>query len=155
MIRWLLAALIAAWIPNLALAQQSLVGTYKLVSFQSHFDDGATADLLGSRPNGYAVITPTRFIVVLASENRKPGLGTEDKVALYNSFISYSGPYRVEGQKLLTTVDVSWNQAWTGTTQGRTWKVDGNHLTLTTDKAPFYRDPTKMSYGTLVWEKIE
>ncbi len=134
---------------------QNLVGTYKLVSFTSNYDDGTTVDAFGKLPNGYTIITPKRFMSVLVSDTRKAGTTTDDKVALYNSQVSYSGPYTVEGTKLITAVDISWNQAWTGTKQGRTFTVEGNRLTLVTDMAPSALAPGKSVSARLVWEKIE
>lgn len=136
-------------------AAQSLVGTYKLVSFTSKFDDGSSYDFLGANPVGYAVITPKLFTSILVSTDRKPGNTADAKLALFNSIIAYSGPYTVEGSKLITDVEVSWNQAWTGTKQGRTWRVEGDKLILMTDWAPSVKDPSKKASGHLVWQKIE
>lgn len=134
---------------------QGLVGTYKLISFTSKFDDGTSYEFLGSRPVGYIVITPKIFTSVIASTERKPGNTEDAKLALYNSLIAYAGPYTMEGSKLITNVEVSWNQAWTGTKQGRTWAVEGDKLILTTDWAPSVKDPSKKASGHLVWQKIE
>ena len=150
----ILALLIAFAFPITASAQQVL-GTYKLVSFKSTFEDGTSYNLLGTNPNGYAIITPKRFMAVLASSERQPGNTADEKAALFNSLIAYSGPYTIEGSKLVTAVDVSWNQTWTGTKQGRTWTVEGNQLILVTDKAPSVRDPSKLAVARLVWEKVE
>ena len=134
---------------------QSLVGTYKLVSFTSNYSDGTTVDAFGKLPNGYTIITPKRFMSLLVSDTRKAGTTADDKVALYNSQLSYSGPYTIEGTKLVTAVDISWNQAWTSTKQGRTFTVEGNRLTLVTDMAPSALAPGKSVSARLVWEKIE
>ena len=136
-------------------AAQGLVGTYKLLSFTSRFDDGTSYEFLGSKPVGYTVITPKIFTSILVSTDRKPGNNEDAKLALYNSLIAYSGPYTVEGSKLITNVEVSWNQAWTGTRQGRTWTIEGDKLILTTDWAPSVKDPSKKARGHLVWQKIE
>jgi len=45
---------------------------------------------------------------------------------------AYSGRYTVEGDKVVHRVDVSWNEAWTGTDQVRFVKVEGDRLTITT-----------------------
>lgn len=134
---------------------QNLVGTYKLVSFTSNYSDGTTVDAFGKLPVGYTIITPKLFMSVLVSDSRKAGTSTDDKLALYNSQVAYSGPYTIEGTKLITAVDVSWNQAWTGTKQGRTFTVEGNRLTLVTDMAPSVFVPGKSASARLVWEKIE
>ena len=52
---------------------QSLVGTYKLLSFTSKFEDGISYEFLGQQPVGYTVITPKLFTSVIASADRKPG----------------------------------------------------------------------------------
>lgn len=134
---------------------QSLVGTYKLISFTSKFEDGTSYEFLGPQPVGYTVITPKLFTSVLASADRKPGNTADAKLALFNSLISYSGPYTIEGTKLITNVEVSWNQTWTGTKQGRTWTVEGDKLILVTDWAPSVKDPSRKASGYLVWQKIE
>lgn len=134
---------------------QGLVGTYKLISFTSKFDDGTSYDFLGSQPVGYTVITPKMFTSILVSNGRTPGTAPDARLALYNTLIAYSGPYTIEGSKLITNVEVSWNQAWTGTKQGRTWTVEGDKLTLVTDWAPSVKDPSRKASGHLVWQKIE
>ena len=136
-------------------AAQGLVGTYKLISFTSKFEDGTSYEFLGALPVGYTVITPKVFTSILVSADRKPGNTADAKLALFNSIIAYSGPYTIEGSKLTTHVEVSWNQAWTGTKQGRTWSIDGDKLTLITDWAPSVKDPSKKASGHLVWQKIE
>lgn len=136
-------------------AAQSLVGTYKLISFTSKFDDGTSYEFLGDLPVGYSVITPKLFTSILVSADRKAGNTADAKLALFNSIIAYSGPYTIEGSKLITSVEVSWNQAWTGTKQGRNWSVEGDKLILITDWAPSVKDPSKKASGHLVWQKIE
>ena len=81
---------------------QGLVGTYKLISFTSKFDDGTSYEFLGPQPVGYAVITPKVFTSILVSTDRKPGNTADAKLALFNSLIAYSGPYTIEGSKLIT-----------------------------------------------------
>ena len=49
-------------------------------------------------------------------------------------------------------VDISWNEAWTGTDQIRLFEVNGNDLTVTTRLADPASD-TEALY-TLVWEKV-
>jgi hypothetical protein len=51
-------------------------------------------------------------------------------------------------------VDISWNEAWTGTDQVRFYKLDGNILTITTapNKSPI---DGREGRGVLVWEKVK
>jgi hypothetical protein len=39
--------------------------------------------------------------------------------------VSYAGTYKVFGDKVSHTIDVSWNASWTGTTQVRIITFDG------------------------------
>ncbi|MEZ5417499.1 MAG: lipocalin-like domain-containing protein [Vicinamibacterales bacterium] len=136
-------------------AAQSVVGTYKLTSFTTTFTDGAVAESFGAQPSGYVIITPTRFMTIFVGESRSAGTADSAKVALYNSLISYTGLYHVEGTKLVTEVDVSWNQAWTGTAVRRTFTIEGRRLTLVTDPAPAALDPSRTASSRLVWERVE
>lgn len=152
--RIIFALLLSFTLSTIACAQQ-IVGTYKLISFSSDYGDGSSVEPFGKHPSGYIIITPTRLMTVLASDTRKAGTTADDKVALFNSVISYSGPYKIEGSRLVTEVDVSWNQAWTGSKQGRTFTLEGNRLTLVSDKAPSAFDPAKTVSARLVWERVE
>ncbi len=152
--RFLLAFLLSFALSTVASAQQ-IVGTYKLISFTSDYSDGTTVEAFGKLPNGYTIITPKRFMSLLVSDTRKAGTTADDKTALYNSLIAYSGPYKLEGSKLVTEVDISWNQGWTGTKQGRTFTIEGNRLTLVTDRAPSALEPGKTVSARLVWERVE
>jgi len=141
-------------VPLLCLAQQPIVGAYRIVSYVIEID-GQPREIFGKSPRGYAMITPTRIMFVITAENRKFGTSVEEKAALWDSMISYTGPYRVEGDKLITSVDASWNEDWNGTQQSRNWQAQGNRLTLTSIPAPYARDPSKIIVARLVWEKVE
>ena len=153
--RALLAMLTAMLLSPMSVLAQSVVGTYKLVSFAVTIGGETNADFLGKMPNGYIIIMPTRMMTVITKEGRKQAKSMEEKAALVDSIIAYTGPYRIDGGKFITSVDASWSEAWTGTQQARTLSVAGNRLTLVTDPAPFTPDPTKTVTATLVREKIE
>jgi hypothetical protein len=117
--------------------------------------DGTLREPLGKVPRGYSVITPTHIIAVITGEGRKSGSSIQAKAALYNTLTAYSGEYRIEGNRLVTSVDASWDEVWNGTQQRRNFTVEGKHLTLTTDSAPFGPDPTKMFAVCITWEIVE
>ena len=77
-------------------AAQGLVGTYKLISFTSKFDDGTSYEFLGPQPVGYTVITPKLFTSILVSADRKPGATADAKLALFNSLIVIPGLTRLK-----------------------------------------------------------
>jgi len=134
--------------------QQSLVGTYKLVSLVVKAD-GKPYEQMGKSPQGYLVLTPTRLIAFVTAENRKFGTSDKEKAALIDTMSGYAGPYRIEGDKLIYTAEVIWTESGRGTTRTETWQLSGNRLTLTAGPMPFSRDPSKTMVRTQVWEKIE
>ena len=77
--------------------------------------------------------------VILTSDNRpKPSAANpsdEEWVKLHQTMSAYAGTYTLENGKVIHRLDISWNQAWTGTDQVRFYKLEGNILTITT--APF------------------
>ena len=136
------------------LGQQSVVGTYKLVSLVAEVD-GKVGDVMGKAPHGYLMLRPTHFMYFITSEERKPGTSVDAKVGLLDSLIAYAGTYRVEGDKLIQTIEVSWSEAEKGKTRMETLELSGNRLTLKAGPMPFPRDPSKTLTRRQVWEKIE
>jgi hypothetical protein len=136
-----------------SLGQQSLVGTYKLVSLTPEVD-GKPFQPMGKAPHGYLVFTPTRFITFVTAENRKFGTSVDEKAALFDSLVGYAGTYRVEGDKMSLTPDVSWVES-IGTASVETFQLSGNRLTKTLGPIPWPRDPSKKMIRREVWEKVE
>ena len=54
----------------------------------------------------------------------------EEKIALFDTMFAYSGSYTVESDRVVHHVDLSWNEAWSGTDQVRFCKVDERTLTI-------------------------
>jgi hypothetical protein len=121
-----------------AAESNSIVGTWKVQSFvREVVATGERQNEFGEKPNGYIIYQPDgRMFFMLVSDNRAKPTGTpptdEDKVRLFGTLIAYSGTYVVEGDKATHTVDLSWNQTWTGGEQVRFFKRDGTTLTITT-----------------------
>lgn len=136
-----------------------LVGTYRALSFQGVPDGEAPVDVWGKEPLGYVVITPKRFTAVLTAQNRKLPAGpvptAQDFVNSFVTQVAYTGPYRLEGDRLITRVDASSYATWVGTEQVREFRVDGNRLHLSTLRGPIGALPGKTGRAYLVWEKIE
>jgi lipocalin-like protein len=136
------------------LGQSSLIGTYRLVS-QTLEIEGTPTENFGKAPRGYLMLTPTRVLAFITAETRTPGTAVPDKAALLDTLAGWSGRYRIEGQKLIMSIDASWNESWTGKDQIRTWHLSGNRLTLLSDPIPFARDPSKTVVVRTVWERLE
>ncbi len=154
MLRLISALILVLLIATPTLGQQSLVGTYKIIS-QVVEVGGSTTENLGKAPHGYLVLTRTRWIAFYTAEDRKFGTSVDEQAALFDTLVAWSGVYRVEGDKIIFTVDASWVEHWNGKDQIRNWELLGNRLTITADPFPFPRDPSKKVVPQQVWEKVE
>lgn len=158
-------AIVALVLGGLLMAQSAsaddsakLVGTWKLVAYETEFQDGSPRrSIFGNNPTGYGIFTAQgRLIAVLEAEGRKPAKTDEERAALLRTTVAYSGMYRIEGDKWITNVDVAWNPAWHGTEQVRYFKLDGDRLVITSAWAPDPSLPgTPMTRGVLTWVRAK
>jgi Lipocalin-like domain len=142
--------------------QQSLLGTWKLISYVgAEMMVGAKSDVMGPHPSGYINYGPDgRMIVVIVGSDRKRPVGPiatpEEAQALIRSMLAYAGTYTVDSKAKTVThhVEVSWDQSRTGDSQVRSYELDGDRLTLTTQPS---NDPAtgRRTVRTLVWERIK
>jgi hypothetical protein len=154
MVRLISALSLMILIATPSLGQQSLVGTYKIIS-QDVEVGGAVTQPLGKAPHGYLVLTPTRFVAFYTSDNRKFGTSAADKAALLDTLVGWSGTYRIDAGRIIIAVDTSFNEIWNEKNIVRNWTLSGSRLTFTSDPEPYPRDPSKTSVVRQVWEKIE
>jgi len=136
-------------------AEPNVVGNWKLVSFVTEeLATGKKTPLLGEHPKGYLIYTPQgRMMALLVHETRSPPKVDEDRINLHKYMVSYSGRYTVEGDKVVHHVDVSWNEALSGTDQVRLFKFEGDRLTITAPPAKNIIPGVEASTGVLVWER--
>ena|SRR5215510_4896512 len=146
-------ALLMLLVASPAFAQDSpLVGSWKLVNYKFIFDNDPPTELFGARPNGVLILTREgRMVGLVTAETRKAGTGDAERVGLYKTLVAYSGKYRVEGNAFVTTVDMSWNEAWNGTEQRRFWKIEDGKLFI--ESAPDTAPNGRMLVTRLVWER--
>jgi hypothetical protein len=137
------------------LAQEIPAGVYKVSSMTARVDGSEPKAIFGNAPRGFAMFTPARVTFLITAEGRKFGRSTEERAALWDTLAAYSGRYRVDGAKFIVTVDVSANEIWNGTTQVRNWSLEGRRLTITTERAPYSRDPSKMVVIQVVADRAE
>jgi len=85
-----------------------------------------------------------RWVDLLVADNRVKPTGAlptdEEKAKLFGTMIAYAGTYRIDGEKVIHDVQVSWNQLWTGSQQVRFFKAESDTLTNTTAVAKSPRD---------------
>jgi hypothetical protein len=141
---------------------QKLLGTWKLVSYVGEEElSGARSGVMGPRPSGYINYGPDgRMIVIIVGSDRRKPVGPiatqEEAQDLIRSMLAYAGTYTVDSAAKTVThhVEISWDQSRTGASQVRTYKLDGDLLTLITQPS---NDPAtgKKTVRTLVWERMK
>jgi hypothetical protein len=132
-----------------------LVGVWKLNSFVTEYmQTKERRNVYGANPKGYLIVTPERFTAIITGEGRKPPQTDEDRISSFRTMFAYTGPYRIEGNKLTTKVEVAWNEAWTGTDQTRFFRLEGDKLFIETDIAPATNFPERgMARSILEFER--
>jgi len=107
-----------------------IVGTWKLVAVS--YEDAQTKErtpVLGEHPRGYQIATPEgRWIALVTADGRPVPKTDEDRAKALRSMIAYSGRYRVEDSKVITKVEVAWNEAWVGGEQVRFLRFEGDDV---------------------------
>jgi hypothetical protein len=74
-------------------------------------------------------------------------------VGLFNTLVAYTGPYRVDGDKWITMVEVSMNPAWVGTEQTRMFQISGDRLQET---SPYMARPdNRMARAVITYERVK
>jgi hypothetical protein len=135
-------------------AAKQLVGSWKLTSWTIQVIDGEASQPFGPNPKGRAVFTPDGFSAfMIARPDRKPATSDADSAALLKSLMVYTGKFTVDGDKLTTNVDLSWNEILTGTAQVRFFKLEGDKLSIRTAEQASAVYPGKKVVGTLTWER--
>jgi hypothetical protein len=141
-------------------AADLVVGSWRLVSWaEVETESKVVHTPFGENPTGLITYTPDgRMSLFIIDLKRKPLSSPKpsdaEAVELYRTMIAYSGAYSLEGNKVTQRIEVSWNQAWTGTNQQRFFEVKDDMLTI---KTPQIISPItgKESVSTLVWERVK
>lgn len=136
-----------------------LLGTWRMTAWTSrNVATGETSDAMGGRPHGYITYGPDGRMMVLvirADRDAPAALVPTDaeKLALYDSMFAYAGTYEVDDEKVRHFIDISYNEAWTGTEQLRFYSIEGRTLTYVGEPA---RHPVtgEMVVHTVIFEMV-
>jgi hypothetical protein len=142
--------------------RDQLIGAWKLVSYvEEPVDGSAPFHPLGERPKGIIMYTPDGYMSAqLMRPERRPFAsgdwfdGTEEEYREEAStYIAYSGPFHVDEEKrtLTHSMLVSLFPNWTGQTQPRVVKIEGDKLFLSTESPLKSGGKIVMSY--LQWQR--
>lgn len=94
------------------------------------------------------------WIVIITGANRHPAKTAEEKIALFDSVLAYSGKYSVQGNKITIDVDMSASEVFTrAQVQTRFFKLDGEKMIVRTPEIISAALPGKKIVGTNIFER--
>ena len=117
---------------------QRIVGTWKMLAWTRKLvESGEESDALGPNPFGYINYAADGRLMVFVLRSNRPRPSSnppneKEKVALFDTMFAYVGTYVVETDRVVHTLDGSWNELWTGTRQTRLLSFEGERLIYTT-----------------------
>ena len=161
--RTLLVAAVALALAAPVFADDSakLTGVWKMTSWTRHeIVTGKDGKLFGEHPGGYLIYTQGGHFAWTGFKDQRPKpaaaeLTDAERIALFKTMYAYNGTYKVEGSKIVDTVEGAWNEGWVGTSfYIDKYEVAGNTLTMVS--APFKAtvDGVEMVVTT-TFERIE
>jgi hypothetical protein len=142
--------------------RDQLIGAWKLVSYvEKPVDGSAPFHPLGERPLGIIMYTPDGYMSAQLTKPDRPPFASgdwfkgtdEDYKQEASTYIAYSGPFHVDEEKktLTHSMFVSLFPNWTGQTQPRVVKIEGDMLHLSSEVPIRSAGKTVMSY--LQWRR--
>jgi hypothetical protein len=136
-----------------------LVGTWRLVAVETEdLETGKRSESWGPNPLGFINYAPDgRMMVMNVRSDRSKPAGAVPTAAeaadLFKGMLAYAGTYSIDGNEVTHHIEISWNEAWSGTNQVRIARFDGNRVQLSTKPSPDLANG-RMSVRTMTWEKL-
>ncbi len=140
-------------------AERSLVGTWRLVSWEFRSADGDVSYPMGRDATGYLIYTPDGFMSATTVSPDRPRFASADmlkgavqeKIAAFDTYVSYCGTYDHRGNTVVHHVKASLFPNWAGGDQVRTVEWVGDRLRLSTP--PMLIDGAQRTVQ-LLWERV-
>ena len=140
--------------------ENPLLGTWKLKSFvRQDVATGERRPALGEHPEGYlGYASDGRMYALFVAGGRVVPGGDQptdaERVQLHKSMLAYAGTYTITGDSVVHHIDIAWNNARLGSDQVRFFKLDGDRLTLTTERNKSPIDGSE-GFGLLEFERVK
>lgn len=117
--------------------ESPLVGIWRITGWEAKQPNNQVLKAYGEHPGGHWLFSKNgRVMFLIVGEDRKPPSALPPPAAeiarLFATMSAYDASYRVEGSNtVIMHVENAWAPSWVGTSQERTFKIDGNRLTIT------------------------
>jgi len=137
----------------------SLVGTWCLLSCESEDDSGQISYPFGHDPAGFITYGADGRMAVQFGRADRPGIVTGDwfnapdaeVAAAARPYFAYCGTYSYADQTVTHHVELSLLPDWIGIEVVRSVAIDGDRVTLTTPPHPIEGRPLR---SRLVWQRV-
>lgn len=134
----------------------ALIGSWKLDSFELQAGDGTISHPYGKELTGYLFYNEDGFMSAAfmnseRGQKREEDLSIAGDVSNYDQFMAYTGPFEVNGDKIVHRVEVSSLEAFVGSVQERWFKIDGDRLELLTQPLSVGSDAP---VARLAWHRV-
>ena len=143
------------------MANDGLIGRWRLVSWSARADDGTVTHPLGERAEGSLIYTPGGWVSVHLADADRTSLPTRDplrgsseaeRATAYSTYSAYCGAYQLEGDVVVHHVSMSLFPNWVGTELRRQVELSGDDLVL---RIPPQRAGKKLVSHELRWRREE
>jgi hypothetical protein len=93
--------------------------------------------------------------IIVTRPNRLQAKTSDEKAALLDSMLAYSGKYTINGNKITTRIDMTSNEVFSGALQNQTriFGIEGDKLTIRTGLIPSAIRPGQRADSVLTWER--
>jgi len=136
-----------------------IIGTWRLTSFtERNLETGAVSHPFGEKARAIVIYTADGYAAAIFTRADRgtpaaPQASDAEAAALYRSMIAFAGRYELDGKRLIYYPEISWNEAWNGTTQERVVEISGGRLE--TNSVPAISPVTgARTIFSLVWERM-
>ena len=136
-----------------------LIGTWRLISWETRSADGQISYPLGEDAVGYIMYGPDgyMFVAIMHPDRREFAAADllsgspEERAQAAGSYVSYCGRYEFRGDTVIHHVELSLFPNWVGVEQERLVEVRGNRLMLST-RPILLGGMQRIAH--LIWERV-
>ena len=124
----------------MTVARDQLIGTWRLVSWETRYDDGNFIYPMGEDAMGFLVYAADGYMAATLSRRDRAHFTSGEMLTAdvaeksrgWNSYFSYVGRYEIAAGKITHHIEASQYPNWVGDAQVRFMHFDGDRLELTT-----------------------
>jgi lipocalin-like protein len=133
-----------------------LVGTWELVSASTTTSAGERSETpYGPNPTGLLTYTADGRVTAMISHSGRKSLSTlarlEEQAEAFKTFLAYAGRYKLNGDEVIHSVEISSIQSYVGKDLVRSVKFQGDQIILVTPPTPV---KGKIQTFELIWRRV-